>query len=106
MIIKIETDVYFIAQRLRGIDNNYFVVYNTKTKKYEIHYSGQIGGSFCLSLPYDVLDERAIEMVYKTKIENAKKLFNEIEKDNQLKIKKQQNQTVENFKTLLKEGVL
>ena len=106
MIIKLESDVFFISERLKEIDKNYYAVFNTKTKKYEIHYEGQIGGSYCLSLPFDFLDERALEMVCKTRVENAKNLIKQIEEENEKNEKRNNKKVLENFKDVIKEGML
>lgn len=85
MKIEIDGDVYFIAERLKEIDFNYFILYNTKKKCYEIHHHGQ-SDTYCLTVPYDELDERTIDFVNKTRVENRDRLFAELEKEN-LKIR-------------------
>lgn len=82
MLIKIESDNYFIAQRIKEIDSNYLLMFNTKTKKYEVHNLGQAGDTFCVCLPFITLDERTIHFVQKTRIENIDKVLNEIDKEN------------------------
>ena len=83
MQIEIKTDALFITDRIKQIDKHYYVVYSTKKQKYELHHSSQMGGSYCLSCPYDVLDERFVDYVQKTRVENREKLFAEIEAQNQ-----------------------
>ena len=82
MLIEIKNDVYFILDRLKEIDKNYQIFYNTKRKVFEIHSRGQIGGSYCLTVPYKTLDSRTVELVNKTKRENSEKLFEEMEREN------------------------
>ena len=70
MKIKIESDVYNISKRVKYIDKDYYVVYNTSTSKFEIHNLSQLGSTFCLTLPFNELDERTLEYINETKSEN------------------------------------
>ena len=83
MLIKIERDSLFIEERLREIDDNYYIVYNVDKKTYEVHNSSQINGTYCLTLPFDSLDERSVEHVLKTRISNKDSLIREIEEENE-----------------------
>ena len=83
MQIKIETDALFITNRLKQIDQNYFVVYNTKKSRYELHNSKQLGDTFCLVCPYKNLDERFVILAQKTQSKNIDKLIAEIDKQNE-----------------------
>jgi hypothetical protein len=102
MLINIETDVFFISQRLREIDENYFIKYNTITKKFEIHHKEQMKNSFCLSVPYNTLDERTLELVNKTRIENIDKLIEKMDKENLIRERQNNKQTTEKLKEVLK----
>ncbi|HEY8423462.1 MAG TPA: hypothetical protein VIL23_01715 [Clostridia bacterium] len=77
MKIKIENDLYDIANRLKSIDSGYFVVFDTERKKYEIHNTNNIGNTYCLTVPYDCLDARAVDFVNKTRRERFDKLLKE-----------------------------
>ena len=37
MKIKIESDVFNIINRIKEIDDGYFIMYNTNSKKFEVH---------------------------------------------------------------------
>lgn len=78
MKIKITSDVFDITKRLKKIDESYYVLFDTKKKMYELHSNCQ-KESFCLSLPFECLDNRTIEKTLKTKVENRKALFAELE---------------------------
>ncbi len=80
--IIIENDVFNIANRLKNVDENYYILFNQKSKKFQVHNSAQGKNSFCLSLPYLTLDARAIEYVLKTHVRNFNKIVLEIEKNN------------------------
>jgi hypothetical protein len=82
MLININADTYFITERLREIDENYIIKYNTKTAKYEIHNLSQVDNTYALTLPYSELDERAVDYALKTRIENIDSIINEIDKFN------------------------
>ena len=82
MLIKILSDNLFITSRLKEIDNSYFVVFNTKSNKYEVHSKRQVENTFCVGLPFSELDERAVDYVLKTRVENIEKIIESIEKNN------------------------
>ena len=83
----IEKDLFNISGRLKAIDINYFILFNYKMKRFEVHNRGNRGSSYCLSLPFDRLDSRAVDYVNKTRSENAERIFLEIEMDNEKLIK-------------------
>lgn len=82
MKIKICGDVYNISKRIKEIDKDYYVMYDTSKQVFEIHNSNQIGSSYCLTLPYIELDERALKYVLKTQSVNIDEILEEIENDN------------------------
>ena len=84
---EIESDCLDIIKRIKAIDRDYFVVFDLDKKKYELHHCSQGGGTYCLTFPYDELDERAYTYVLKTRVENSDKLFEEIQLEN-LKLEK------------------
>ncbi|HHW89402.1 MAG TPA: hypothetical protein GX745_00655 [Clostridiales bacterium] len=75
MKIKIDNDLYDIANRLKSIDSGYFVVYDTSRQKYEVHNSDNIGNTYCLTVPYERLDARTVDLVNKTRRERFDKIF-------------------------------
>lgn len=81
-LIYVESDVHDITKRLKEIDKGYFIMFNPKTQKFEVHHSEQEGGTYCLTLPFDELDSRAIDYVKKHRIENLKKIIAEMEEHN------------------------
>lgn len=82
MKIKICGDVYNISKRIKEIDKDYYVMYDTSKQVFEIHNSNQIGSSYCLTLPYTELDERALKYVLKTQSVNIDEILEQIENDN------------------------
>jgi len=106
MRVLIQNDLYDIAGQLKLIDPDYKVFYNTIRKVFEIHNTAQRGNSYCLTVPFDTLDNRTIKLVHKTRSENAEKLMEEIEQHNQKlindEIQKVTNETSEKIQKALK----
>ncbi len=98
------TNVFLIPERLRELDEGYFVLRNHETQKFEIHHSGQPHNTYCLTVPYGELDERTLHLVQKTRICNAEKLLSEMEEHNR-KISDTQNAIPEEATQKLKETV-
>lgn len=65
--IPVTDDVFFIASRLKEIDSTYYVLYNKRLKRYEVHSDEQRGGSLCFVVPYPVLDARTVEYAKRTR---------------------------------------
>lgn len=82
MLIPIENDLFDISSRLREIDGDYFIVYNTRRGCYEVHHKGQREGTFCLTVPYGELDSRTVELVKSTRREYMDNVIREIERNN------------------------
>lgn len=81
-LINIFTDPFFICERLKEIDKSYFVMFDLKEKKYQLHSSEQKGNSYCLTFPFEGLDARAVEHAKKTRVENEEKIIEEIDREN------------------------
>ena len=94
MRIKIESDVFDIIKRIKEIDKDYFVVYNTNSKKFEIHNS-RLVNSYCLTIPYKNLDARVLNLIYKTATKNYDNIIKEIDIGNEAIEKKQMEKTKE-----------
>lgn len=82
MKIRITNDLYSIAERLKEIDDGYFILYNKKSGRYEVHSSKQHHDTYCLAVPYDCLDARTVELVKSTRREYMDNILNEIERNN------------------------
>ena len=81
MLIKIFHDVFDICDRIKEIDDGYFIVFNTSSNQYEIHNFKQKVTTFCISCP-NGLDSRVITKLRKTRVENIDKVLKEIEESN------------------------
>ena len=80
-LIKIKEDVFDIVERVKEIDQGYYIVYNTKKSRYEIHNSKQVPSTFCIVCP-NGLDGSVITKLRKTRIENLDKLLKEMDETN------------------------
>lgn len=85
MNIKIDTDVYEIANRIKEIDRDYVIYFNTSKNQFEVHNLSQPDGSYCLAVPYKFLDERTLKLVRETNSANIELIINKINNDNELK---------------------
>ena len=97
---EIESDCLDVVKRIKEIDKDYFVVRNLDRNVFELHCKGQGKFSYCLTLP-EVLDERAISLVLKTRVQNADELFEETEKANAKLEKAQIKEVLDDFKEKL-----
>ena len=84
MKVQIFNDMFNISKRIKNIDRNYYVIFNISKQKFEVHNSSQIGSSYCLTIPYDKLDERTLKLVLKTKSANIEEILEKIENDNNI----------------------
>lgn len=99
--VFIDSDNLFVCQRLKQVDPSYRVVFNLKKQKYEVHSVEQVGGSYCFTLPYPCLDERAVEFALKTRRKNSDKIIAEIDKYNENLYNQMLKQEVNKFKEAL-----
>ncbi|GHU99273.1 hypothetical protein FACS1894211_04390 [Clostridia bacterium] len=77
----IENDVFDVARRIREIDSDYFVVFDRKLRRFEVHHRRQ-SDTLALVIPWPSLDCRAVPLVLRTRVENADKLWREMERQN------------------------
>ena len=87
MKIKIESDVYDIVDRIKEIDEGYFIIYNTKSRCFELHNYNQ-ADTYCLRIPYDCIDERVIDLIYNSLSSNIDVIIENIDNNNELIEKK------------------
>lgn len=100
--VIIKNDLFDIDKRLKEIDRGYFAVYNFRKKRFEVHHSGQ-KNTYCLTVPYDALDERTVRLVRKTRLERMEQLQKEIERENAKKEKEIRNQVIKQAQKAVEE---
>ena len=82
MRILITHDVFDIVNRIKNIDKDYFIMYNLRNKKFEVHNYKNINTTYSLTIPYNTLDINTLYYVQKTHISNIDNVLDEIEKSN------------------------
>ena len=80
---RIENDLFGIADALRAVDGGYFIQLDKLRGRFEVHNIRQYGDTYCLTLPFERLDRRAVEYVRRTRSERGEKLLAELERVNE-----------------------
>lgn len=80
-LIQVFEDVFDISRRVKEINDGYFVVYNTKRERYEVHNKLQKGSTFCITCE-NGLNYSVITKLRKTRIENIDRIIREIDESN------------------------
>ncbi len=82
MLKEIKNDVFNISNRIKEINKNYIVYFNTEIKKYELYHKKY---GYCLTFPYDELDSRCIEYTLSTRADriDVKKFVEDIDRYNE-----------------------
>lgn len=75
-------DLFDVCNKLKHIDNNYVLFRNKKKSRFEVYYKCGLNLDLQLVLPFERLDFRTIDLVYKTRVQNADKIFKEIDEIN------------------------
>ena len=99
----VKRDLFNISNRIKSIDRKYFIVFNKVKNKYEIHYD-RIKNTYELTIPYNELDARTVNLVLKTRIENKKALLEQMEQENLKLEKEQQKQILEKLNRSIYES--
>ncbi len=81
MKIKIESDVFDIAKRVKQINENYYILFDTSKQKFELHSKEQ-QNSYCFSYPFQNLDNRFLDLVYTTNIKYIDNIVEDIDNNN------------------------
>ena len=98
---EIDSDCLDIIKRLKEIDEDYFVMFEPSTKTFQLHNHSQKRNTFCLAFPFDTLDERAVDLTLKTRVQNSDKIFEEIEENNKQREKAVKKEILNDFEEKL-----
>lgn len=79
----ISHDLYDIAGRIREIDDGYFILFNRKSGKYEVHHVDSYPRTYQFLVPFPELDARTLEHCKRTLVQNSERLLAEMDKRNQ-----------------------
>lgn len=76
-------NVFSIPERLKELDHRFFVMFNHKTQKFEVHVTGQQGTTLGLELPYPDLDYRAITYTRDRMTDRFDEMAKEVDRHNE-----------------------
>lgn len=78
------TSICKIPERLEEYDPNFFMVFNCVSQKHEIHCLGNIGNTYCFTVPFEEIDSRILDMVEKNdlKKKRLKDIIHDMDKHN------------------------
>lgn len=82
-MIEIKNDLFDIVKKIKEINCNYRVFRNVVKHRFEIYFLRGVNLTLELICPFDKLDFRIVNLLNKTKIENADEIFDEIDKSNE-----------------------
>lgn len=83
MLKLIKNDMFNIVSRIKRLDRNYFVFYNTKFSRYELYYKKGFKYNFELAFSNTCLTVLDYKKVCETLVTNIKNILKQIEKDNE-----------------------
>ena len=100
---EIESDVLGIIKRIKAWNKRYSVYYHKKKKKFILYLtpSELMPKTYCLTFPFDEIDERMITHMLKSEIQNRKILLEEIDNENALLLKKEQKKIINQMENKL-----
>lgn len=81
MKIKIDSDVFDIIKRIKEIDEGYYILFDLDKNRYELHNINQ-STTYCLTYPYEDLDERMISLINKTNSRYIDNIMEDIDNNN------------------------
>lgn len=92
-LVPLFDHVLDIPARLYEYSPDIFVVFNHKTDRFEIHSLDNKGDTYCATLPYKRLDERAVRYVYRNDVRvHGKDIMRRIEKSEEKAEKRQKRE--------------
>ena len=80
--LPVLSNVYDIPVRLKEVNRDFFVMFNTRKQVFEIHCASQPYDTYACTLPFDELDARALRYVREFSRERTQNLAKEIEEYN------------------------
>ena len=81
--IPITSHVTDIPARLKEIRDEYFIMLNTRTQRFEIHDASQPDGTLACALPFDALDARTLEYARRYHVSRLAETAREIDDFNE-----------------------
>ena len=81
MKYKIESDVFDIVERIKDVDDGYFVLYDDKVNKFEIHSYKQ-KNTFCFSVDCCCFDKTVLDKLFCSNVKYIDNIIEEIDNNN------------------------
>ena len=88
--LPVLNNVYDIPVRLKEVNRDFFVMFNTRIQKYEVHCASQPFDTLACVLPFGELDARTIQYVREFSRERTAHIAEEIERYNEELDRKEQ----------------
>ncbi|MBQ7884856.1 MAG: hypothetical protein IJ318_02020 [Clostridia bacterium] len=100
--IIVKSDALGVIDRIKAWNKKYEVYFNFINKKFMLYlFENELKPcTYCLTFPYDQIDERMIEYVQKSEIQNRKALLAEIEESNALLLKQEQKKLINQMENI------
>ena len=104
--VIVKSDALGIIDRLKMWNKKYEIYYNLKSKKYMLYlFENEFKPStYCLTYPFDQIDERMIDYTLKSEIQNRKAYLKEIEESNALLLRKEQKNMLNKMENHLSDS--
>ena len=93
--IPVLSNVYDIPVRFKEVNRDFFIMFNTRTQKYELHDPKLPFSTLYCVLPFDELDARSIAYVLERRNICLEDLAREIERYNEELDRKQQAEMID-----------
>lgn len=81
-LIPITNDLFDIAARLRTVNDGYRVYYNVTLARFEVYDESRGVPTLAFISPYDELDCRTVDYAVYSRVENADRVFSDVERAN------------------------
>jgi hypothetical protein len=93
--IPVLSNVYDIPVRLKEVNGDFFIMFNTRNQKFEVHDKSQPFTTLACVLPFDELDQRSIAYVRERYHVDVQDLAAEIERYNDDLDRRQQAELID-----------
>lgn len=104
--VPVTSDVYNISERIKAVDERFFVMLNRQTQRFEVHVKGQPATTFGCELPFDTLDARALEYVRKYSAARTQNLARDIAAHNDRLAEARSGKHIENAGYKMREAIM
>ena len=102
--IPVMSHVMDIPIRLKELNGAFFVMFNVRTQKYEIHCADQPFETLSCVLPFEQLDARAIQYVREHSAQRLDAIVREIEEHNEKLVKKAEAEMLDKANYKMREA--